>query len=184
MFFVKTRENLTQGFEIILKLDQNNAFLVLFQRNIWKFSQKLPKQLGFSSNARKFYAWFFHFFLKNRLNSSNFCNFLEKFFGNFLSSGGLRPTDPLRGRPPKIFPRTEILAAPLLPLFLPSFWTLELANLLAGERLTARGEVELILMGKHVKHLFCRIFLSILYLFLNFHSFVTVLTFVLQEWRT
>ena len=30
MFFVKTRENLTQGFEILLKIDQNNAVFVLF----------------------------------------------------------------------------------------------------------------------------------------------------------
>ena len=35
-------------------------------------------------------------------------------FQNFLTSGGLRPPDHLRGRHPKMFsPRNEILAAPL-----------------------------------------------------------------------
>ena len=31
MFFVKTRENLTQDFEFILKIDQNKAFLCFFK---------------------------------------------------------------------------------------------------------------------------------------------------------
>ena len=57
-----------------------------------------------------------------------FCNFLKKYCGNFqnfLASGGLCPPDPLRGRPPKMFPpRTEILAAPLIwmPDKVSKFW--------------------------------------------------------------
>ena len=47
MFFVKTRENLTQGFEIFFEIDQNKAFLWYFKRIFWKFSQKFPKQLFF-----------------------------------------------------------------------------------------------------------------------------------------
>ena len=34
MFFVKTRENLTQAFEIILEIEQNNAFCTIFKENL------------------------------------------------------------------------------------------------------------------------------------------------------
>ena len=48
----------------------------------------------------------------------HFCYFLRKFFKDFrnfsgILGGGALPPGPLRGRPPKVSPRTEILAAPL-----------------------------------------------------------------------
>ena len=41
------RENLTQSFEIILKIDKNNAFLWFFQRNLWKLYQKFQNNWNF-----------------------------------------------------------------------------------------------------------------------------------------
>ena len=96
LFVVKRRENLTRGFEIILKIDQRNAFLCCFQTNLWKFSQKFPTQLCFSSKPRKFNASFSNFFEKSP-KIIHFCNFLEKFFQNFQNfqaSGRLRSRTP------------------------------------------------------------------------------------------
>ena len=106
MFFVKTRENLTQGFEIILKIDQNNAFFVLFQINPWKFSKEFATQLDFSSKARKFNAGFFNFFEKSP-QIIHFLKFSWEIFWEFSKFSGVRgapPPDPLRWRPPKMSP--------------------------------------------------------------------------------
>ena len=62
LFSVKIRENLTRGFEIILKIDQNNSFLCFFHRKLGKFFQIFPTLLVFSSKARKFNAGFYNFF--------------------------------------------------------------------------------------------------------------------------
>ena len=66
MVFVKSRESLTQSFEIILKIDQNKAFLCYLQRDFSKISQKFPTQLGFSSKAKNFPQGLL-IFLNNRL---------------------------------------------------------------------------------------------------------------------
>ena len=41
------RENLAQCFEIILKIDQNNAFFAIFKRDFWKFSKNFPNNCVF-----------------------------------------------------------------------------------------------------------------------------------------
>ena len=53
MFFVKTRENLTQVFEIILKIDLNNSFFVLFLKKSLKIFSKISHTIGFFVQSAK-----------------------------------------------------------------------------------------------------------------------------------
>ena len=77
MFFVKTRENLSQGFEISLKIDQNKAFLCYFQRDFWNFSPKFPKQLFFVK-TRENLTQSFEIILKIYQNNALFVLFSKK----------------------------------------------------------------------------------------------------------
>ena len=100
VFFVKARENLTQGLEIILKIDQLMNFL-LFSKEIFEnFLKNFPNYCVFRPKSEKF-------FFEKSPKIIHFCNFLRKFFENFqnfLASGGLRRPGPLRARPPKMSP--------------------------------------------------------------------------------
>ena len=58
MFFVDTRENLTQGFEFLLKIDKNKAFLALFSKKFLKIFSKISKLIVSRQNARKSNAGF------------------------------------------------------------------------------------------------------------------------------
>ena len=62
MFFVKTGENLTQGFEIILKIDQNKAFCAIFEEIFDNFLKNFQINYVSRQNARKFHAKFWTYF--------------------------------------------------------------------------------------------------------------------------
>ena len=62
--FVKTRENLKVGFEIILKIDQINAFLLFPKEHFENFLKAFPNYC-FSSKARKINAGVFIFLKKS-----------------------------------------------------------------------------------------------------------------------
>ena len=67
MLFVKTRENLTHGLEIILKIGRNSAFLLFSKENFKKFnSQKIPKLLFFRPKCENLTQGLL-IFLNNRL---------------------------------------------------------------------------------------------------------------------
>ena len=62
MLFVKTGQNLTQGFEIFLKIDQNKAFWAIFKETFENFLKDFPSNYVFRQNARKFNAGFWKYF--------------------------------------------------------------------------------------------------------------------------
>ena len=84
MLCVETRENVTQGFEFLLNIDQNNEFFVLFQRNFWKFSQKFPIKLFFVK-TRENLTQGFEIILKIS-KIMHFLCFLIEIFENFLKN--------------------------------------------------------------------------------------------------
>ena len=45
------RENLTHGFEIILKIDQNNGVFALLWKKLLKFSKDFPNNCVFRPNS-------------------------------------------------------------------------------------------------------------------------------------
>ena len=53
MVLVKTLENLTQAFEIFLKIDQNKAFFVLFSKKFLKIFSKISHPIGFFVQSAK-----------------------------------------------------------------------------------------------------------------------------------
>ena len=66
MVFVKTPENFIQGFEIILKIDQNNAFVCpIFKEMFENFLMNFPTICIFRPNHENLTQ--FLIFLKNRL---------------------------------------------------------------------------------------------------------------------
>ena len=83
-------------------------FLLFSQGNFENFLKCFPNNCVFRPNGRKINAGFVNF-LKKQLKLCIYCNFyLRIFFCKFSKifrrPGGLRPPDPLPGRPPKMFP--------------------------------------------------------------------------------
>ena len=52
MFFLKRREDLTQGFEIILKIDKSNAFSAIFKEIVKIFSKIAQTIVLFVQSAK------------------------------------------------------------------------------------------------------------------------------------
>ena len=110
MFIVKPRENLTQGFEIIFKIDQYKSFLLFFKDIFENFPKNSPNNCIFRPKRENVTRGFLNLFEKSP-KIIHILQFFEEIFGNFqnfLASGELRPPDPLRGRPTKMSPPPEL----------------------------------------------------------------------------
>ena len=117
MFFVKTRENQTQGFEIILKIDQNKAFCAIFKEIFENFLKNCPHNWGFRPKGESLTQGFL-IFLKKSPKRIHFLQFAWEIFGNFSKFSDVRgappPRTPYEADPLKCsLPRTEILAEQL-----------------------------------------------------------------------
>ena len=65
VFFFQTRENLTQGFEFLLKLDQNNAFLLFSKESFENLLKKFQNNCVFRPKRGNLTQGFFNFFEKS-----------------------------------------------------------------------------------------------------------------------
>ena len=118
--------------KLFWKLTKIMHFLLFSKEILEIFLKHLPTNCVFCAKRENLTRSFLNFFKKSP-KIIHFLIFLRNFleiFKIFWPLGrGLRPLDPLRGRPPKMFlPRTEILAAPLrLYLFaiIVKLWSLE-----------------------------------------------------------
>ena len=75
----------------------------MFIKNDLNFLKISQEFVFFFQTREKLTHGLFNFFEKYA-KIMHFPYFLQKFFENSPASGGLRPPDPIRGRPPKVFP--------------------------------------------------------------------------------
>ena len=89
------------------KIVKNSIFLLNYYQIFSKISKNFPT-IVFVVQGREKSKHCLLNYLKNMLKECIICYFLKKFCENFRKFSGVRggapPPDPLRGRPPKMFP--------------------------------------------------------------------------------
>ena len=103
--FRQNARKFNAGFWKFLKIEQNKTILCYLQKIFENFLKNFPHNLVFAK-ARKYNAGFFNFFEKSP-KIIYFLQFSWENFWKFSKFSGVRgapPPDPIRDRPPTMFP--------------------------------------------------------------------------------